>query len=220
VIRLRSSVLAAVVAVAVVPGATACASRAGPAARSPAAPAASAPAAAPSPGAPSPSSGTTVAPGPQCPTARLRITFTRTTGAVTGEVGGYLRFANTGATPCQLRGWPAVVAITTTGRSVKVRRAVHGTMLGAWRYVRPLPVLRLGPGAAAYAVIAAQDVPVGTARRCRVVRWLRVTPPGGSGYVTLSAHLFGRAYLPDCAAANGATGIQVTAIVPLHDLAH
>lgn len=217
----RSSALAAAIAVAAAAaGATACGSRAETPARSAVSPAVSGPAATPSVGAPSPSPRSTMTPEAECTASHLKITLTRTTGAVTGEVGGYLRFANIGAAPCQLRGWPAVVASTATGTLVEVRRAVHGTMLGAWQHVRPLPLLRLRRGVAAYAVIAAPDVPVGTAGHCRVVRWLRVTPPSGSGYVTLSARLFGRVFLPDCATLAGATGIEVTAVVPLDDLAH
>jgi Protein of unknown function (DUF4232) len=163
----------------------------------------------------SPSPSPAVRPTAACATSQLKITMIRTAGAVLGNEGGYLRFANEGPAPCQLHGWPTVTPVTTTGKTVTVTRAVHGTMLGAWQYVPPLPVLRLKPGAAAYAVVDAGDVsPNPRATRCPSFRWLRVTPPGGSGYVTLSAHLFERVYLPNCG------GVGVTAIVPLHDLAH
>jgi hypothetical protein len=150
-----------------------------------------------------------------CATAQLRITMTRTAGAVLGNEGGYLRFVNEGSAPCELHGWPTVVAVTATGKTLTAVRALHGTMLGAWQYVPPLPILRLKPGAAAYAVVDAGDVSLNPrATRCPGFRWLRVAPPGGSGYVTLSAHLFERVYLPDCGSP------AVTAMVPLHDLAH
>ena len=164
---------------------------------------------------PAPSPSPAVLPTAPCVTARLKITLTRTAGAVLGNEGGYLRFANEGPGPCELHGWPTVVAVTATGKTVKVLRAVHGTMLGAWQYVPPLPILRLRPRAAAYAVVDAGDVSSNPrVTRCPGFRWLRVTPPGGSGYVTLSAHLFERVYLPDCGSP------AVTAMVPLHDLAH
>jgi hypothetical protein len=138
-----------------------------------------------------------------------------TAWAVLGNEGGYLRFVNDGPAPCELHGWPTVIAITATGKTVRVARAVHGTQLGAWQYVPPLPVLRLKPGASAYAVVDASDVsPSPRATRCPAFHRLWVTPPRGSGHVTLSAHLFGHVYLPDCGA------VEVTAVVPLQDLAH
>jgi Protein of unknown function (DUF4232) len=137
-----------------------------------------------------------------------------------GEVGGYLRFANNGPTACQIGGWPAVTAVTAAGKTIIAARAWHGMMLGGWRYVPPLPVLRLAPGAAAYAVLAAGDHSARTTRPCPTVRWLRVTPPAGSGHVTLSARLYGHVYLPACISFRGTTEIQFSAVVPLADLPH
>jgi len=137
-----------------------------------------------------------------------------------GEVGGYLRFANNGPGACQIGGWPAVTAVTAAGKTITAARAWHGTMLGAWRYVPPLPVLRLAPGAAAYAVLAAGDHSARTTRTCPAVRWLRVTPPAGSGHVTLSARLFDHVCLPACTSYRGTTEIQFSAVVPLSDLPH
>jgi hypothetical protein len=140
--------------------------------------------------------------------------------AATGEVGGYLRFANKGPAPCQLRGWPTVVAVTLAGKTVVAARALHGTMFGAWQYAPPLPELRLRPGAAAYAALAAGDHSGASANRCPSARLLRVSPPGGFGYVTLSAWLYGRVYVPVCTSVDGSTEIQVTAVVTLAELAH
>jgi hypothetical protein len=166
---------------------------------------------------PSPSQSTSTAVA-ACATSQLKITMTHPGGAA-GEEGGYLRFANSSAAPCQLHGWPTVLAVTATGRTVKARH--HGTSYGTWHYVPPLPVIRLSHGSAAYAVVAADDVAPyfgGRVHWCSYFRWLRVTPPGGTGggtgHVTLSAHLLGRVYLPNCG------NVVVTAIVPLHDLPH
>jgi Protein of unknown function (DUF4232) len=213
--RVRSSTLAVAVTVAAVVSAAACGSGAGTATLSSVSPGGPSG----SPAAPSPSRSASAARVARCVTSQLRITLTRTGGAVTGEVGGYLRFANIGAA-CRLHGWPMVVAVTATGKTVNVAHAVHGTMLGAWQYDPPLPVMALKPGASAYAVVAAGDHSAGSARRCPNVRWLRVTPPGGSGHVTLSAHLAGRGYLPDCTSVSGSAEIEVSAVVPLHDVAH
>ena len=152
-------------------------------------------------------------------TSQLTITLTRKGAAVMGEVGGYLRFTNRGPA-CQIGGWPGVTAVTAAGRTIAAVRAWHGMMLGGWQYAPPLPVLRLAPGAAAYAVLAAGDHSARTTRPCPVVRWLRVTPPAGSGHVTLSARLHGRVYLPACTSFRGTTEIQFSAVVPLVDLPH
>jgi hypothetical protein len=165
--------------------------------------------------APAPASAVPLTRAPACATAQLKIMMIHTAWAVLGNEGGYLRFVNDGPAPCELHGWPTVIAITATGKTVTVARAVHGTQLGAWQYVPPLPVLRLRPGASAYAVVDASDVsPSPRATRCPAFHWLWVTPPKGSGHVTLSAHLFGHVHLPDCGA------VEVTAVVPLQDLAH
>ena len=217
--------LAAATAVAAAFGITACASGAGtssPPAVQLAASSAGRPAglSASRGSAPRPSRPATAAHLPACPISRLKITLIRRGGAVMGEVGGYLRFANAGPAACQLSGWPTVTAITADGMTVTAARAVHGTMLGAWQYAPPLPVVRLAPGAAAYAVLAAGDHNARTAGDCPAVRLLLVTAPAGSGHVTLSARLYGRAYLPACTSAGGSTEIQVSAVVPLADLAH
>ena len=156
-------------------------------------------------------------PGPACTTSQLTITLTRKGAAVMGEVGGYLKFTNRGPA-CQIGGWPGVTAVTAAGRTIAAVRARHGMMLGGWQYAPPLPVLRLAPGAAAYAVLAAGDHSARTTRPCPAVRWLRVTPPAGSGHVTLSARLYGRVYLPACTSFRGTTEIQFSAVVPLADL--
>src|SRR5215831_19243333 len=159
-------------------------------------------------------------PEPTCTTSQLTITLTRKDAAVMGEEGGYLRFANSGPAACQIGGWPAVTAVTAAGKTIRAARAWHGTMLGDWRYTPPLPVLRLAPGAAAYAVLAAGDHSASTTRPCPAVRWLRVSPPAGSGHVTLSARLYGHVYLPACTSFRGTTAIQFSAVLPLTDLPH
>ena len=93
--------------------------------------------------------------------------LTRKGGAATGEVGGYLRFANAGRVACQLHGWPKVTAVTASGHTIAALRAIHGTMLGGWQYTSPLPIVRLEPGGAAWAVLAAGDHSAGTSPLCR-----------------------------------------------------
>ena len=72
-----------------------------------------------------------------------------------------------------------------------------------------------------YAVVATGDVPPyidGRTQRCPHFRWLRGAPPHGVGYVTVSAHLYERVYLPDCTTAPRSPDVQVSAIVPIRDL--
>ena len=94
--RNRPSALAAAAAVAALLGVAGCAAGSS-------APGTSAPGTgAPGTGASSPRG----RPEPTCATSQLTITLTRKDAAVMGEVGGYLRFANSGPAACQIGGWP------------------------------------------------------------------------------------------------------------------
>jgi Protein of unknown function (DUF4232) len=180
----------------------------------PASAAPSAPAASPSAGGSSP--GGLAA----CTMAQLKVGLTNT-GALGGQAGGYLRFTNDGPAACQMDGWPAVTAVTAAGQATALRHA-RSTMYGAWQAPSPLLAVTLPPGASAYAVVAAADQPAGSAAACPApyVR-LRVAPPGGSGGVVVSAWLPGaRSYLPSCAAIDGATTGEVSAITALSALPH
>jgi hypothetical protein len=120
-----------------------------------------------------------------------------------------------------MTGWPAVVALTAAGKATTLRRA-QSTMYGAWQAPASLPVVMLPPGGSAYAVVAADDQPVGNATSCPApyVR-LRVSPPGSSGSVVVSAWLPGaRSYLPSCTSITGSPTGEVSAITPLSGLAH
>jgi Protein of unknown function (DUF4232) len=155
-----------------------------------------------------------------CATTQLKVGITNT-GALGGQAGGYLRFTNDGTATCRMHGWPLVVALTAAGHATTLRRA-QSTMYGAWQAPASLPVLKLKPGESAYAVVAASDHPAGSAGHCPApyVR-LRVSPPGGSGSVTVSAWLPGaRSYLPSCPSIDGSPTGEVSAITPLSSLPH
>jgi hypothetical protein len=50
---------------------------------------------------------------------------------------------------------------------------------------------------------------------------LRVTPPGSSASVVVTAYLPGaRTYLPACTTVSGAPSAEISAITPLSSLAH
>jgi hypothetical protein len=183
-----------------------------------------------SPGAASPASSsaaTTMSPGSPsaasidaCVTSQLKISITNT-GALAGQAGGYLKLTNDSHTVCRMSGWPAVIGLTATGSATRLRH-LQSTMFGAWHYTPPLPVLTLRPGDSGYAVVAADDQPAGGNTRCPApyVR-LRVSPPGGSGNVTISAWLPGASsYLPACTSADGSPTAGTSAITPLSSIPH
>jgi hypothetical protein len=170
--------------------------------------------AATSPGSPSPAS------VDACVTSQLKISIVDT-GALAGQAGGYLRFTNDSRTPCRMSDWPAVTGLTATGKATRLRN-LQSTMFGAWHYTAPAPVVTLQPGDSAYAVVAADDHPAGGNAQCPAPYvLLRVSPPGDSGSVTISARLPGaRSYLPSCTSANGSPTAGTSAITTLSSLPH
>jgi hypothetical protein len=64
---------------------------------------------------------------PRCAPSQLRVRAGRT-GAATGHFLEAVVFANTGTTPCLLRGYPTVTADTPTGR--RLLRPERGTFFG------------------------------------------------------------------------------------------
>ncbi len=143
------------------------------------------------------------------------------TGALAGQAGGYLKFTNDGRTVCRMSGWPVVTALTATGKATRLRH-VQSTMFGAWHYTAPPPVVTLQSGDSAYAVVAADDNPAGGNTSCPApyVR-LRVSPPGDSGNVIISAWLPGASsYLPACTSADGSPTAGTSTITTLSSLPH
>ena len=203
----RTAIISALVAAACGLVMTACGSQSAPSAAS------SAPAAT-SPGSPTPASIDT------CVAAELKISIIDT-GALAGQAGGYLKFTNDSRTLCHMSSWPVVTGLTATGRATRLR-SLQSTMFGAWHYTAPPPVVALRPGDSAYAIVAADDHPAGGSTHCPApyVR-LRVSPPGDSGSVTISARLPGAgSYLPSCTSANGSPTAGTSAITTLSSLPH
>jgi hypothetical protein len=155
-----------------------------------------------------------------CVTSQLKISIIDT-GALAGQAGGYLKFTNDGHTPCRMSDWPAVTGLTATGKATRLRN-LQSTMFGAWHYTAPPPVITLQPGDSGYAVVAADDHAAGASSRCPApyVR-LRVSPPGDSANVTISAWLPGaRSYLPSCTSAKGSPTAGASTITTLSSLPH
>ena len=194
-------------------GITACASQAVPGATS------SSSATSPANNTTSPSSASAADTG-ACVTSQLKISLTNT-GALAGQAGGYLKFTNKSGTPCRMTGWPAVIGLTASGQATHLRH-LQLSMFGAWHYSAPPAVVALKPGDSAYAIVAADDKPAGSSNRCPApYARLRVSPPGDSGNVTISAWLPGAgSYLPSCASANGSPTAGTSTITTLSSLPH
>jgi Protein of unknown function (DUF4232) len=155
-----------------------------------------------------------------CATSQLKISLIDT-GALAGQAGGYLKFTNDSGATCRMSGWPSVTGLTATGQATPLRR-MQSSMFGAWHYTAPPVVLMLEPGDSGYAVIAADDKPAGDNARCPApYEHLRVSPPGDSGSVTISAWLPGATtYLPACTSADGSPTAGTSTITTLSNLSH
>jgi hypothetical protein len=125
----------------------------------------------------------------------------------TTHTGGYIAFTNRSRSSCRLTGWPTLVAETAAGATT-VARDVRSTWYGP--YVKSVPVLTLRHGQTAEAAFSGSDRPRNRAGTCPAPFWhLRVTPPGTSRSVVLSAWFrpLGR-YLPSCGP------LEVSMVVP------
>jgi Protein of unknown function (DUF4232) len=192
----------------------------GTAASAPASSSAPAPASSSASGA-APASGAASAAGSgTCAAGQLKVSLTHTT-AQAGQAGGYLAFTNNGSTTCHLSGWPAVTGLTAAGKATTLRH-LQSSMFGAWTYSDPPPTVTLKPGDSAYAIIAADDKPAGNSTSCPApYTQLRVSPPGDSDSVTISARLPGaNSYLPACAAADGSPTAGTSTVTTLASLPH
>ena len=155
-----------------------------------------------------------------CVASQLKVSISNS-GALAGQAGGYLRFTNASHTPCRMTGWPVVTGLSAAGMATLLQHA-QSTMFGAWHYTAPPPVVTLQPGDSAYTVVVADDQPAGGQGRCPApyVR-LRISPPGGSGSVVISAWLPGAgSYLPACPSVNGSTTAETSTITTLSSLPH
>jgi uncharacterized protein DUF4232 len=200
-------------------GITACASQATPGAASSATSPTSNSATSPANNTVSPSSASAADTG-ACVTSQLKISLTNTS-ALAGQAGGYLKFTNNSGTPCRMTGWPAVTGLTAKGQATRLRQ-LQSSMFGAWHYSAPPPVVALQPGDSAYAIVAADDKPAGSSTHCPApYARLRISAPGDSGNVTISAWLPGAStYLPSCASASGSPTAGTSTITTLSRLPH
>jgi hypothetical protein len=116
----------------------------------------------------------------------------------TTHTGGYIAFTNQSHSSCRMTGWPTLAG-ETAARATTVARHLRSTWFGP--YVKGVPVLTLRHGQMAEAAFSGSDRPKDGSTTCSpAFRHLRVTPPGNSRSVLLSAWFppLGR-YLPGCA---------------------
>jgi hypothetical protein len=140
-----------------------------------------------------------------CTSSQLRVRVARWLLGTT-HTGGYISFTNHSHTSCRLTGWPRLVGVTAAGAktaAVHVRSSWYGP------YFKGVPVLTLRREQTAEVAFSGSDLPRPGASTCSpAFRHLRVTPPGNTRSVLLSAWFppLGK-YLPGC------TGIQVSMVV-------
>lgn len=141
-----------------------------------------------------------------CRTSQLKIA-TINSGAGMAKAWAYIGFTNESPSGCELAGWPTLVAITKTGEASTARDVVPPSAFPATTSKIPAPIVKLAPGRRADVVFLAAD---GAATRCPPsFRRLRVTPPGNTQSVLLSAWVcYLGAYLPNCST------IWVSPVVP------
>ena len=145
---------------------------------------------------PSPTStaSTSTALPPVCRGSQLKIRMIYG-GAAAGTIGGVIGFTNEGRTPCHLVGWPALVAVSSAGRT-RADRTLD--VFGATTLTAP-PVVTIKPGARAVAVLAGHGLPAPGMTRCPpAYRQLLVTPPGSDQASLISARIPNLTYLPAC----------------------
>ena len=146
---------------------------------------------------------------PPCMTSQLQITLINSSVAA-GTVGGWLRFVNASTEPCQFGGWPTLVGVTAAGTAT-VARQTNAELI--FPLITGVRTITMAPGDAAFAAFAGSDTPGASGTCPPSYRSLRVTPPGNTESVSLSAWI---AYynhdLPACA------GIDVTMVVPASDV--
>jgi hypothetical protein len=144
-----------------------------------------------------------------CRTSQLQIT-TIYSYAGLGSSGAYISFTNQSRTPCELTGWPKLVAITSARHPFA---AMHdpASSFEVTKTGIGIPVVKLAPGKRADAEFKTRD---GAATRCPPsYRWLRITPPTNTKSVVVTAWIrYLGAYLPSCG------GIGVSPVLPAADL--
>ncbi|HLX89380.1 MAG TPA: DUF4232 domain-containing protein [Acidimicrobiales bacterium] len=103
------------------------------------------------------------------------------------DAGGVVVFTNTGASPCDVDGYPTVTAFASGGSVLSAVPVLAGP-LGGWRSPLALSATTLSPGdSAEVAIESPAHQPDGQA--CPTAAVLRVRPPGSPTFALLWATL-------------------------------
>ncbi len=147
----------------------------------------------------------------RCTTAQLHVS-TIGGDAAAGNVSAIIGFVNAGSSACTLNGYPGVAALNAQGQQVAQAQRVPSGMLGGLHNGSTTPpVVTLGAGQTASAVVEGSDVPSGTATSCASYPSFLVTPPAETHSVTVAASTGGSGSsqgFPGCAP------ITVNPVVP------
>jgi hypothetical protein len=133
-----------------------------------------------------------------CQTPQLQIRRGYSSAGL-GSTGAYVEFINRSGTPCEMHGWPTLVAQTPGHGSSRAQHLPGSTFTDVT--IRGVPTVTLAPDQRADAVFSASDGDTANNKPCgHSYRTLRITPPGNTHSVTISAWIpyLGR-YLPRCA---------------------
>lgn len=152
---------------------------------------------------------TTAASGPpRCTFAQLTISVGQS-GAGLGHEGGTILFENKGPSQCSLSGYPGVAALNATGQQVaQAERTPSGYLGGMQTGSATPPLVQLGPGATASAMVEGTDVPEGTASSCPTYPALLVTPPTSTHSEKLTLSMPGCSPLEVHPVVPGTTGTE------------
>jgi hypothetical protein len=128
-------------------------------------------------------------------------------GAGLGHVGVVLLFKNVSTSPCTLSGYPGAAGLNASGQQVTEAQRTPSGYLGGMRTGSSTPpVVTLGPGSVASAMVEGTDVPQGSAPACTTYSALLVTPPTSKKSKRITARMPGCSPLQVHPVLQGTTG--------------
>jgi hypothetical protein len=144
---------------------------------------------------------------PRCNNEQVAVSDTGGGGAA-GHENQVLVFTNDSRSICTLTGYPGVAGLNSAGQqAVQAHRSLGGYMGGLAPGVTALPVVSLGPGQTASAVVEGTDNPLGS-QPCPHYPALLITPPNLTEQVQVQVSDLGTQGFPGC------SSIEVHPVVP------
>jgi hypothetical protein len=108
-----------------------------------------------------------------------------------GHVGAPVLFRNTGSAACHLQGYPGVAALDDSGRQAAQAERTPQGYLGGLPFGASPPVVELGAGETASALVEANNNPTPPATSCVSYPSLLVTPPDDTRSVNIALSMSG-----------------------------